>query len=271
MSLHDMNSQRSRRHFFRVAAAAAAMISLVASQAHATGRRHHGWWWWKPKPPNGGDDHCLLRGTAIHTDRGSVAIESLQVGDRVLTESGAFKPVTGIGRSAFRKDPGGSWDESVMPVRVARSAISDNVPARDLYLTAEHALLIDGNLIPVKHLVNGQSITQIEPAADDVVEYYHLVFEQHEVFYAEGVAVESLQVISRGHYSSFDEYKGEVSEPFVAMAPCAPVLGYFGGRQEAVALLRLAAYPFVDVRDRIQVAYDRIAARAASSDKALAA
>ena len=46
------------------------------------------------------------------------------------------------------------------------------------------------------------------------------------------------------------------------MAPYAPLLGYFGGRQDVVALARLAVYRWVDVRDRIQIVYDRLAKRA---------
>jgi hypothetical protein len=46
------------------------------------------------------------------------------------------------------------------------------------------------------------------------------------------------------------------------MTPYAPLVGYGGGRSDLKALLRLAVSPFVDVRDPIQVAYSRIAARA---------
>jgi hypothetical protein len=248
-------------------AAAAGMVSLTAaSKAHATGRHHHHWWY---KPPSN-DHHCLLRGTAIRTDKGTVAIEQLAIGDRVLTASGAYVPVTGIGRTTFRRAPGELWSEVVAPVRIARSAIADNVPERDLQLSPAHALLIDGCLIPVKHLVNGLNITQADLGTGDMVEYFHLEFAQHEVFYAEGAPVESLQVISRDVFATFDEYKRADTE-IVMMAPYAPVLGYFGGRQNAMALLRLAVCPFIDVRDRIQVAYDRIVARVKTEERALAA
>ena len=46
-----------------------------------------------------------------------------------------------------------------------------------------------------------------------------------------------------------------------SMTPYAPVVAYGGGRAELKALLRLAVSPLVDMRDPIQVAYSRIAAR----------
>ena len=49
------------------------------------------------------------------------------------------------------------------------------------------------------------------------------------------------------------------------MIPYAPVLGYSGPRTHLKALLRLGVSQVVDVRDPIQVAYDRIAARATKS------
>jgi hypothetical protein len=190
-------------------------------------------------------------------------IERLRVGDLVVTEAGALEPIKGVGRNVLTKQTGTSWDESEAPVRVAQSAISAGVPARDLCLSPDHALFIDGYLIPVKYLVNGVTITQ-DVSALDLVEYIHLEFERHEIFYAEGTAIESL-LVNDAHQitGDFAEYDRDESCCIAgAMTPYAPLLGYFGGRQEAVALARFAVYPWIDVRDRIQVFHDRLAARA---------
>jgi hypothetical protein len=231
-------------------AAATAAVPLLTYQAHAHHRPGH------PRPR-----HCLLIGTAVLTDRGLVAVEQLRIGDRVLTETGAFRPVRGIGRSAFAREPEERWDESIAPVRIAQSAIGPGIPARDLYLSPEHAVFLDGFLIPVKYLINGVTITQ-DVTARDVVEYFHIEFDAHEVFYAEGAAVESLRVIDVGQLvGEFAQYQREGSGGG-SMAPYAPVLGYNGGRQEVLALARLAVYPWIDVRDHIQIVADRLAARA---------
>jgi hypothetical protein len=217
-----------------------------------------------------------LRGTAILTDRGPIAIERLEIGDLVLTNSGAFKKIIGIGRNTFGTNLRGQWDANIAPVCIARSAISDGVPEKDLYLSPHHAVFIDGYLIPARYLVNDLSIVQGVPPGLDAVEYFHVECEQHEAIYAEGAAVESLRLTQgRETYRTFTQYRRDGScRADAAMAPCAPLLGYNGRRQEGAALARLAIYPWFDVRDRIQIIHDRLTARAEillQSEKALAA
>ncbi len=158
------------------------------------------------------DPCCLVRGTAILTDGGPVAIESLEIGTLVMTESGALKPIVGIGRIACSKAANAPWEANVAPILVTQSAISAGVPERDLYLSANHSIWIDDCLIPVRHLVNGSSIVQV-PAEVDSIEYYHLEFAQHEVMYAEGLAVESLQVAHAETYRIFTEFRRDDDAP----------------------------------------------------------
>ena len=83
-----------------------------------------------------------MGGTAILTDKGSVAIESLEIGNLVMTESGALKPIVGIGRMVCSKAADAPWDASVAPILVTQSAISPGVPERDLYVAANHSVWI---------------------------------------------------------------------------------------------------------------------------------
>jgi hypothetical protein len=126
-------------------------------------------------------------------------------------------------------------------------------------------LLIDDVLIEVRDLVNGTSITHAVPEGMRDLEYFHIELETHEVILAEGAPVETLLLTEgRESFSNFVEYErlyGPVVKP--AMVPYAPVLGYSRARAHLMALLRLGVSQVVDVRDPIQVAYDRIAARAA--------
>ena len=51
----------------------------------------------------------------------------------------------------------------VWPVCIAAGAFGENVPARDLFVSPDHAISIDGGLVPVRLLVNGASIIR-EPS-----------------------------------------------------------------------------------------------------------
>jgi hypothetical protein len=101
---------------------------------------------------------CYLRGTRILTTEGERRIEDLKIGDAVLTLSGESKPIKWIGRQQFKKSTA-CWPKDFEPIRISRSAIAEEIPHRDLYVSPMHALYIDEVLIPAKHLVNGRSIT----------------------------------------------------------------------------------------------------------------
>jgi hypothetical protein len=205
----------------------------------------------------------MLRGTRILTCRGAERIESLSIGNRVVTTRGE-KPIKWIGRQHFGRGRSERWPDSVHPICVSRSALADNVPHADLYLSPRHALLIDDVLIEVRDLVNAKSITRAVPEGMKDIEYFHIELETHEVISAEGAPVETLLLTNgRESFSNFVEYQRLYgSDVAPAMVPYAPVLGYSRARAHLEALLRLGVSRVVDVRDPIQVAYDRIAARA---------
>ncbi len=274
MFSQKVRERHGRRRFFRAIGSAIALMPFLAGKE---ARAMEGFAFDDPRRRrHRGPHHCLLRGTAILTDRGPIAIERLEIGDLVLTNSGAFKKIIGIGRNTFGTNSRGQWDANIAPVCITRSAISDGVPQRNLYLSPHHAVFIDGYLVPARYLVNDLSIVQGVPQELDILEYFHVECEQHEVIYAEGAAVESLRLTQgRETYRTFTQYsRDDDCRADAATTPCAPLLGYNGGRQQAAALARLAIYPWFDVRDRIQTIHDRLTARAkilVQSEKALAA
>ncbi|WP_342588383.1 Hint domain-containing protein [Phyllobacterium phragmitis] len=215
----------------------------------------------------GGGAHCFLRGTSIMTPKGEVRIEDLQIGDLVETVRGEARMIKWIGRQIFRKS-GASWHDSVMPIRISRQALDQRTPHTDLYLSPSHALFIDGVLIRVKELVNGISIAPALPSDRETIEYFNIVFDTHEAILAEGVPAETY-LLGADNYESFTnfvEYKRLYpAEQRSAMKPFAPIVGYEGGREHLQALLRLGASYVTQVRDPIQKAYQRIAARAEQS------
>jgi hypothetical protein len=205
-----------------------------------------------------------LKGTRISTSAGERLVEELQIGDEVLTLSGC-KLIKWIGYNKFTKEEGPAWQDDVMPVRVARSAIGDNAPHRDLYLSPRHYIYLNEVLIPVKFLINESSIGQGTPSDISAIEYYHIDLGTHEVIYADGALVDSYfdDGSSRENFSNFVQYERLYGvEHQSKMTPFAPMLGYNNARQEMEGLVRSLISNVVDVRDQIQIAYDQLAKRA---------
>ena len=131
---------------------------------------------------------CYRLGTLILTLRGEVPVEDLAIGDRLVTISGAARPIKWIGHRAYDgRFVAGNL--AVLPIRVAAGALAQGVPARDLWLSPEHALYLDGALVPAGLLVNGATIRQEESV--DRLEYFHIELEAHDVILAEGAPAET--------------------------------------------------------------------------------
>jgi autotransporter passenger strand-loop-strand repeat protein len=145
---------------------------------------------------------CLAAGTLIRTDHGEVPVEALRMGDRVVSALGGMAPVIWLGhrRVDCRRHP---KPQDVWPVRVAVGAFAADQPRRDLWLSPDHAVYVDGVLIPVRYLVNGATIVQ-EPT--DAVTYWHVELPQHNVLLAEGLPCESY--LDTGNRGAFENGSG---------------------------------------------------------------
>jgi hypothetical protein len=131
---------------------------------------------------------CYLRGTRIATPHGEQPIETLAIGDLVLTADGGEEPIRWIGQRAYqtrfaRGNPG------VHPICIRAGALADGVPVRDLFVSSNHAMVLDGLLVPASELVNGVSI--LRQAATETIDYIHLELARHDVILAEGAPSES--------------------------------------------------------------------------------
>lgn len=133
---------------------------------------------------------CFAQGTRIATPGGLVAVEELAEGMPVRTASGGTAPIVWLGhrRVDCARHP---RPAAVLPVRIAAHTFGRWMPARDLYLSPDHAIFVDGVLIPVKHLVNGDTITQLATTEEPTVTYYHIELPRHDVLLAEGLPAES--------------------------------------------------------------------------------
>jgi len=262
----------ARRHFLgvvvstsvKVAAITGLATAMSSFPARAMGRR---WWRHSGEPshnPGGNNQNCFLRGTSIKTPTGEVCIEDLRIGDNIETMNGKAATVRWIGRQVYKRNSP-SWAASVMPIRISRHAFDQRTPHSDLYLSPNHALYIDGVLIRAKDLVNGLSIAPSLPADRQIIEYFHIVLDTHEVVFAEGAPAETFLLRDSNHesFTNFAEYTRLYPAGLCPpMVPFAPIVGYEGGRENLMALLRLGIPRFMGLRDPVQHARDRFALRA---------
>ncbi len=134
---------------------------------------------------------CFTPGTMIATPMGPRAIESLVPGDLVITRDSGLQPIRWIGR---RTVPAVG---RFAPVRIQKGAVPDL--ATDLIVSPQHRMLIEGYraqlmfgqdevLASAKHMVDGKRITRQE--GGDVT-YVHMIFDRHEIVFANGAATES--------------------------------------------------------------------------------
>ncbi len=194
---------------------------------------------------------CFAQGTRILTDRGEVAVEALRAGDLVATladPASPFAPVLWIGHRKVRL-AGHAHARDLAPIRIRAGALAENTPHRDLLVSPDHGLLLDGALVPARLLVNGRTIVAEHGLAE--VTYYHIELARHDAVLAEGAAAESW--LDAGNRSWFQNsatallrVEGTLADHATrAMTPCAAVLlagPELGALRDRLAL-RAAALP----------------------------
>lgn len=136
----------------------------------------------------------FARGTMITlADGRQRAIDALEPGDRVLTRDHGAQPVRWVGKATLRAVG------AFAPVVITAGTLGN---VGDLIITPHHRLFLYQRqrsvgldlseiLVQAKHLVDGETIFVREGG---FVDYFSLVFDRHEIIYAEGVPVESLMV-----------------------------------------------------------------------------
>ncbi len=152
---------------------------------------------------------CFMQGTGIRTEHGEVPVESVKLGDRVMTVRGESAPVRWIGRLRIAPEILADQDarRAHSPVVIRRHAIADNVPSRDLYVSPSHAFPFNGAMVKAGAMVNGLTVVQRFDIAD--VRYFHLGFDSHEMVYANGMVAESYLDIGNSQY--FDVVESDLT------------------------------------------------------------
>jgi hypothetical protein len=150
------------------------------------------------------DIPCFAAGTRILTGDGSRNVEDLAVGDEVLSaRDGRARRIIWAGRRTVDLARH-AMPEKAIPVLIKAGAFGAGLPERDLRVSPDHALFIDGHLIEAKTLVNGATI--IRDRAARLVTYHHIELEAHDVVLAEGLAAETY--LDSGNRRNFESDAG---------------------------------------------------------------
>jgi len=137
------------------------------------------------------------RGTNITMSSGAQRpIEDLKVGDKVLTRDDGPQEILWIDQHTTRAVG------DFAPIVIKAGTLNNT---NDLIVSPDHRLFIYQRndtlgagrsevLVKARHLVNGDTIIQEDGG---FIDYYQLLFDQHEIIYAEGIAAEALLIDTR--------------------------------------------------------------------------
>ena len=174
---------------------------------------------------------CFTSGTMIRTPKGEVAIDELCVGDEVSTLDHGAQKILWIGKTKIK--PTGD----LAPIYIAKGALGNH---RELLVSPEHRMLLtdpkisilfdhEAMLASAKSLVDGVNI--YEKSVGEVT-YFHLMFDQHEIVFAEGAPSESFYLEAGSASGLVNDVKKELLALFPSLmteigqgfSPARPVL-----------------------------------------------
>jgi hypothetical protein len=192
---------------------------------------------------NGVVGMCLTLGASIRTPFGDRKIEDLNPGDIVFVWDGGSRPIRMIHKQAL-KISGRSRDYHLWLVTISADAMGFGLPRRDISVSAEQRMLYQYIRVPLmfgedavfvwgKSLVASFEHVTVKADPEEVC-YYHLVFDQHEVIFAEGAATQSFMPTADSSAAVSAAEQDVLFHLFPALR--------FGGRSHDPALMTLRSW-----------------------------
>lgn len=142
---------------------------------------------------------CFTLGTLIDTPSGPRPVEALVEGDLVTTLDNGPQPLRWVGHSAV-SSLRMALHPQLRPIEIKAHAFGRNHPCRDMRVSPQHRILIEGwraemlfgepeVLIAAKHLCNDSSVMVCARVEEET--YIHLQCARHEVLISDGLPTES--------------------------------------------------------------------------------
>ena len=143
---------------------------------------------------------CFAKGTHIRAESGIRAIETLKVGDRLMTLDNDLQTIRWVGERSLGDKKLAAYP-NLRPIRIKAEALGDGMPSHDLIVSPQHRIVVRSKIairmfaaaevfVPAKHLLGLKGVT----IATDITEvtYYHLLCDSHEIIEANGALAETL-------------------------------------------------------------------------------
>lgn len=142
---------------------------------------------------------CFTPGCFITTPRGPCLVENLKVGDLVITADNGLQAIRWIGRKPITGARLQAYPE-LRPVLIRKDAFGAGCPNRDMHVSPQHRMMVSSSrtlldygesevLAPAKGLVNNASV--LVDFQLHSTEYIHILFDRHEIVFANGTPTES--------------------------------------------------------------------------------
>lgn len=152
---------------------------------------------------------CFARGVRLAAAHGGFAVEGLRVGDLVRTIDHGLQPIRWIGSRKVKRE------KRLAPILIKKGTLGND---RDLRVSPQHRMLLEGwrtalmfgedqVLAAATHLVNDSTILR---DVCDEVEYFHILFDRHEIVFANGAPSEGFLPGPEGMDSLADAAREEI-------------------------------------------------------------
>ena len=181
---------------------------------------------------------CFTPGTMIATPKGERAVETLEIGDRIITRDNGIQEIRWIGNTTL---PGDRLirAEHLRPVLIRQGALGNDLPERDMLVSPNHRVLVANDktalyfeesevLVAAKHLTGMEGIDVVDVSE---VTYIHFMFDQHEVILSDGAWTESFQPGDQSLAGVGNAQRTEILELFPELKTRSGLEGYPAARR----------------------------------------
>lgn len=181
---------------------------------------------------------CFTPGTKIATPRGEVPVESLRVGDKIITRDNGIEEIRWIGAQHL------DWNDlsknpHLQPVLIRKGSLGNGLPEQDMMVSPNHRMLVANDrtalyfeehevLVAAKHLVGSQGVHAVTSIGTT---YIHFMFDRHEVVLANGAWTESFQPGDQTLKGLGNAQRTEIFEIFPELREAQGVENYGAARR----------------------------------------